>query len=76
MSSDRYQLSVNGQHFEVQTRELVGLQIRALAAIDPAYDLVLEGEGSDPDRILGDGDTVALTGSPKRIFTRPPTAFG
>jgi hypothetical protein len=71
-----YELSVNGTAFQVPMKEILGLQIRALAAVDPVYDLILEGDGPNPDRLLGDEEKIALAEVPVRIFTRPPTTMG
>jgi Multiubiquitin len=76
LSETFYELHIDGNSFRVATSELVGVQIRALAAVNPHFDLILEGEGPAPDRLIGDDDRVSLTHTPVRIFTRPPTAMG
>jgi hypothetical protein len=72
----RYLLIIDGQRYEVDLPELTGLQIRALAAIDPAYGLVLESaDARGYDRMIEDADVVTLEDRPV-LFCRPPTAMG
>jgi hypothetical protein len=69
---------------EVEAETLTGMQIKqAIKAEVPDFDLghelVLEGHGPDPDRQIGDSESVDLShshGGPKRFFARAPTNFG
>lgn len=72
----RYRLTVDGQCYEVGLPELTGLQIRALAAINPTFGLVLESaDERGYDRLIEDSDVVRLQDGPT-LFCRPPTAMG
>lgn len=56
-----YAFFVNGKKYETERRKLTGQQIKAMVANwDPAHDLVLEGHGDDPDRVIGDEEVVDL----------------
>lgn len=69
---------------EVDTESLTGAQIKAaikaeVPAFDSTHDLVIEGHGQDPDRVVADSDAVDLShqhGGPQKFFSRPPTNFG
>lgn len=71
-----YIVYVNGRRFEVSQPALVGVQIRALAGISADDTLVIEGQGSVPDRLLADSEKVSLAEAPVHVFTKPPTTFG
>lgn len=74
--SSEHTVVINGTAHKVTLDCLDGLQIRALGALAPGDDVVLEGKGDEPDRVLGDDDVVALTQGPIQLFSRPPTMFG
>jgi hypothetical protein len=76
MTKATFEIICNGDRLNIETPQLTGEQIRALFGVDPAMDLVVEGAGSDPDRILSDYEVVSLRTGPVRIFLRPPTSFG
>lgn len=74
-----YHFFVNGKKYETDKKELTGAQIKAMVpGWDPSHDLSLEGQGDDPDRIIGDAEAVSL--DPKhgvRRFSSVPKAnFG
>jgi hypothetical protein len=74
-----YRFFVNGKPYETDKKKLTGAQIKAMVAgWDPSHDLSLEGQGDDPDRIIGDDEAVSL--DPKhgvRRFSSVPKAnFG
>jgi hypothetical protein len=72
----RYQLVIDGLSYEVDLPQLSGAQIRALAAIDPTYTLVLESaDSSGHDLMITDSDVIKLEDRPV-LFCRPPTAMG
>jgi hypothetical protein len=71
-----HSLFVDGREFRVTLAKLTGLQIRALAAINREYELVLEGRGSEPDTPIRDEQVIDLVKEPPRFFTHPPTTFG
>lgn len=74
-----YAFFVNGKKYETEHRKLTGKQIKAMVAgWDPTHDLVLEGHGDDPDRVIGDDEAVDLkTEHGHRRFSSVPKAnFG
>ncbi len=70
---------VDNQKYESDLPTLTGAQIKArITNFNAGYTLTLEGHGNDPDRIIGDAETVGLEKEkgPKRFFTAPPATFG
>jgi len=76
MAEPKLEIILNGASQTVRARQLSVLQIRALFAVDPALDLVIEGRGGSPDRVLVDRDVVEAEGGPVRLYARPQTMFG
>lgn len=74
-SSPSYTICVNGERFQVSERRLTVRQVRALAALAPHLDLVLEGEGAVSDHLLNDDEVLDLKLKPS-VFCRPVTSFG
>lgn len=75
----RYVFFVNGTRYETDQEALTGLQIKArVADWDPSHDLVLEGHGNEPDRVIADDEVVHLdTEHGHRRFSSVPKAnFG
>lgn len=67
-------LWVNGERYEVDAEELSGVEVRAVAGLDPVIDLVVEGVGEDGgDLLMSDDEKMTL---PIRAFTRPDTNNG
>ena len=66
----------NDRAGKVELDQVTGFDLRAIFMIEPMYEIVVEGEGPHPDRLLRDEDVVQLGERPLRIFGRPPTAFG
>jgi len=73
-----YHFFVNGQKYETDQPQLTGLQIKArVSGWNPEHDLMLEGHGDDPDRIIADDEIVDLDVTPARRFSSVPKAnFG
>ena len=76
MANPTYKVFINGRAFEVSVRRLSALQLRSLAGLPPDTDLVIEGSGATPDRIVSPGERVELTLPTTHFFTRPVTTFG
>jgi hypothetical protein len=75
----KYDYFVNHDKYESDLPALTGAQIKArIPSLQPGTGLVLEGHGQDPDRLIGDGETVNLdTGhGPARFTLVPPATFG
>ena len=72
----KYEYFVDNAKYESDVSALTGAQIKAkIPNFDPAYQLVLEGHGHDPDRVIGDSETVSLEPKP-HFYTAPPANFG
>ncbi|WP_375461438.1 multiubiquitin domain-containing protein [uncultured Enterovirga sp.] len=74
-----YAFFVNGVRYESRQRNLTGLQIKArVTNWDPNHDLVLEGHGHDPDRVIADDESVDLDTEhgPRRFSSVPKANFG
>jgi hypothetical protein len=76
---ETYFFFVGGKKYETDQSALTGLQIKArVADWDPSHDLVLEGHGNDPDRIIADDELVSLDKDkgPLRFSSAPKANFG
>ncbi|MDF0498163.1 multiubiquitin domain-containing protein [Bradyrhizobium yuanmingense] len=73
---DKHAVVLNGEKIEVPSAKVTGIQLRLLGAIPAGYELITEGRGNDPDRVLTDTDVLDLSGPIRHVFAKPPTAFG
>lgn len=74
-----YTFFVGREKFETDQRVLTGLQIKAkVPDWDPSHDLVLEGHGDEPDRVIRDDEEVSLekVHGPLRFSSVPKANFG
>lgn len=74
-----YTFFVNGKPYETDKKKVTGAQIKAMVPDwDQTHDLSLEGAGDDPDRIIGDDETVSLDPkhSVRRFSSVPKANFG
>lgn len=73
-----YHYSVDGKEYNSEDSALTGAQIKArIPDFNPSYQLVLEGRGGQPDRVIGDNDSVDLNVHPPcHFYTVPPATFG
>jgi hypothetical protein len=80
MSQGNADFFVDGKKIDNHQTPLTGAQIKSkVPGLDPAYALMLEGHGSDPDKQISDGESVNLDhshGGPKHFYTVPPATFG
>jgi hypothetical protein len=70
---------VGREKYETDQPVLTGLQIKAkVPDWDPSHDLVLEGHGDDPDRVIRDDEQVSLAKvhGPLRFSSVPKANFG
>ena len=74
----QYKFKVNDQVFETEQPILTGAQVKALAQIDPSYQLFLEIPGeSKADRQIGDTDQLNFAEPGiEKLYTVPPATFG
>src|SRR6266496_432202 len=79
-AASQFFYSVDGKKYDWPTANITGAQIRAsIPGLNPSFQIVLEGHGSDADRPISDTDTfsLALPGhGPLQIYTAPPATFG
>jgi hypothetical protein len=73
-----YEYFVDGKLYKSMDAALTGAQIKArVPDFDPSYQLVLEGRGGQPDKVITDNDSVDLNVHPPCAFyTVPPATFG
>ncbi|QPB24577.1 multiubiquitin domain-containing protein [Rhizobium sp. 007] len=74
-----YTFFVNGKKYETDQLSLTGLQIKAkVSGWDQTHDLILEGHGNDPDRVIADDENVNLEKDhgPLRFSSAPKANFG
>ena len=74
----RYVFFVGKDRFETHRHDVTGAEIKAMVLGWKASDaLELEGRGDEPDRIIGDNDTVRLhKDHPLHFIAVPPAIFG
>lgn len=75
----KYPYFVNGKKYDSDVPTLTGAQIKARTGDwDSSHDLVLEGHGDDPDRIIADDESVSLVKDhgPPRFSSAPKANFG
>lgn len=76
---EEFTFFVSGKKYETDQSALTGLQIKArVPDWDQSHDLVLEGHGHDPDRIIADDESVSLAKDkgPLRFSAAPKAMFG
>ena len=71
-----YEFFVDAKKYETDRPNLTGGEIKAKAAVPPAYQLFLEEHGNAPDRAISDGETVSLDHGAKHFYAVPPATFG
>jgi hypothetical protein len=67
---------VDAKRYETAKTALTGAEIKAIANVDPNYQLFLEEEGDKPDKGIGDGEAVGVIERVKHFFAVPPATFG
>jgi Multiubiquitin len=73
-----YHYFVDGKEFTTDDSSLTGAQIKArIPDFNASYQLVLEGRGGQPDKVITDNDSVDLNVHPLcQFYTVPPATFG
>ena len=75
-----YLFFIDTAKYETDFPELTGAQIKAkVPNWDPVWGLLLEGHGNDPDRYIGDSDSVSLVSEHEGVHKFrhvPPATFG
>lgn len=70
-----FQIIIDSKHYTVEKTSMTGAEIKALAGIDPQYQLFLEMHGNEDDKTIGDGEAVAIKNG-LHFFAIPATTFG
>ena len=85
MSSEKFFFFFGNTKIQNEKSELTGAEIKdlikdAVADFDVSHNLVLEGQGDEEDRVIGDNQSVSLEideeKGPRRFFSQPPANFG
>ncbi len=74
-----FEFFVDNKKYTTNSSALTGAELKAMIPnFDPTYSLFMEGPGNEPDRMIGDTDSVSLEKEkgPKRFYTVPPANFG
>jgi hypothetical protein len=73
-----YEYFVDGKEYKTKDSALTGAQIKArIPDFNPTYQLVEEGRGGHPDKVIPDNETVDLNVHPSlHFYTVPPATFG
>lgn len=69
-----YELFVDDKNFKVTQTSMTGAAIKALAGVDPSYQLFLEREGGEDEQIQ-DNESVPIK-SGLHFYSVPPATFG
>ena len=85
MSSEEFYFFFSNTKIPNEKSELTGKEIKdlikdAVPDFDASHNLVLEGQGDEEDRVIGDDESVFLEISeeqgPRHFFSQPPANFG
>jgi hypothetical protein len=68
-------IHVDGVQYKVDSTTMSGAQIKALVQKDATYQLFLELQGNDPDRLISDTESVAIRNG-MQFYTVPPATLG
>jgi len=68
-------IHVDGVQHKVDSTTMSGAQIKALVQKDATYQLFLELQGNDPDRLISDTESVAIRNG-MQFYTVPPATLG
>jgi hypothetical protein len=71
----KHAIHIDGVKYDVTDASMLGRAIKALAGKDAQYQLFLEQQGNDPDKLVGDDEAVAIK-SGMHFYTVPPATFG
>lgn len=71
----KFNIVINDKHYSVDEPEMTGAQLKALAGINPAYQLFREVHGTGDDLPVGDGQEVELH-SGLKFYDVPPGNLG
>lgn len=67
---------VDNKKYETDRSSMNGAEIKAIAEVQPNYQLFLEAHGNDPDRMISDGESLTIGTPPLHFYAVPPATFG
>ena len=85
MSSEKFFFFFSNTKIPNEKSELTGAEIKdlikdAVSGFDASQNLVLEGQGNEEDKVIGDDETVSLEiherQGPKHFYSQPIANFG
>ena len=68
-------IHIDQQQLKVSSAGMTGAQLKALAGKDASYQLFLEEQGNDPDRLITDTQSITLKNG-MHFYTVPPATLG
>lgn len=80
-NAKKYFFFVNDEKFDTDEEVVTGAYIKSrIANLPPGSGLEMEGQGNDPNKLIGDGDSLSLKlghgQGPLHFTTVPPANFG
>jgi hypothetical protein len=75
-AAKKYEYFVDAKKYETDQTAMTGAQIKASAAVNPAYQLFLEEEGDTPDKPIADSEVVEMANHIRHFYAVPPATFG
>jgi hypothetical protein len=73
----QFNFTVDDKPVHSATSVLTGAQIKAMAGVDPAYGLFLQGHGGAADRQIGDTESINLEEPGReKFYSAPPATYG
>ncbi len=75
LDKTEFVIHIDSQEFKVDRASMSGIELKALAHKDTTYQLFLEQAANEPDRLIGDNESVALRNG-MHFYTVPPATFG
>lgn len=71
----KFSIQIDGEQHFVEQSSMTGSDLKQVAGKDPQFQIFLEGHGNDPDRQIGDAESIEIK-SGLHFYTVPPATFG
>lgn len=71
----KFSIHIDGEQHFVEQTTMTGSELKEVAGKDPQFQIFSEGHGNDPDRQIGDAESVAISNG-MHFYTVPPATFG
>jgi hypothetical protein len=76
----KYHFFVDANKYETDKSTLTGGEIKALVpGLNPTYQLFVEQQGNQPDKLVSDGEAIPLDPAGqgvRKFYSVPPATFG